>query len=124
MFGAVGGLPRKARIPTKSESTHIGPTSLGVGASRVLDALRDKQIDPGPLLSRVGMEADFSYRGARISAAAEAELIEHAAHLTCDPTFGLRLADRGNSSQWGLPFYIMAASQTVRESIRLLPRYV
>jgi AraC-like DNA-binding protein len=126
MFGTVGGLPQKARVPAANAGAGVTlrPTSLGVGARRVLDALREKQIDPTPLLSRVGLETDLNRGVARISAAAEVRLIEQAAQVTGDPTFGLRLAASGNSSHWGLAFYILAASQTVRESIRLLPRYV
>ena len=94
MAWAVEGLPRKARETPANERAFVtfGPTSLGVGARRVVEALRDKHIDPAPLLFGVGLETVLDCRNARIPAAAEVQLIEQAADVAADPTFGLSLA--------------------------------
>ena len=109
---------------TENRSYGSSPTSLGVAAKRAVAALREKAIDPEPLLARAGLRAaDLDDRATRVSASAEARLIEDAAHSLGDPTFGLHLATQGSSDQWGLVYFLLRAAPTIREAFRLLPRY-
>ncbi len=97
---------------------------MGVGARRAEKALRDRRVDPAPLLAQAGLEeADLGDRDARVPAPAEAKFIESAAEACGDPTFGLDLATRGSSDETGLVSFVLSTTPSLRETVRLLPRY-
>ncbi|RBP03279.1 AraC family transcriptional regulator [Roseiarcus fermentans] len=118
--------PRRAprSIPNAPWRGHACPTTIGLCARQVVASLKEKRIDPAPLLARAGLESmALDSRGARVSAAAEANLIEFAAEAAADPTFGLNLGASESSDQAGLVSLVLSTTSCVRETIRLLPRY-
>ena len=112
-----------ALAPTENAYVISGATSLGVGTRRALAVLREKQVDPGRLLIRAGLEdVNLEDSGVRVPAVAEARFIELSADATDNPTFGLQLASRGRSNQTGLAFHLLAASPCMREALSLAPQ--
>ena len=101
------------------------PAAMGNGARRAVAALVAHDIDPQPLLSRVGLvDAVWADRDALIPAEAEARLIELAAEALCDPLFGLRLAEAADPKETGLVYYLLSAASNVREAVNLTARYI
>jgi AraC-like DNA-binding protein len=122
-FPAVLQSARSASKPTRARGARSA-TSRGVGARRAVQALSDERIDPAPLIANAGLEdVDLGDREARVPATAEAKFIEGAADACGDPTFGLRLATRGGSDEMGLVFFLLSAAPSLREAVRLMPRY-
>jgi AraC-like DNA-binding protein len=99
-------------------------TTTGFPARRAVAALRKHDIDPAPLLQRVGLsEQDLSNQENRISAAAQAKLLEFAAEALHDPALGFHLGAEVNPRELGLPFYVASAAKDLGEAIALLARY-
>ncbi len=100
------------------------PTTTGFPARRAVAALRNHDIDPAPLLQRVGLsEQDLNKHENRISAAAQARLLEFAAEALHDPALGLHIATEVNPRELGLVFYVASAAKDLGEAIALLVRY-
>ena len=100
------------------------PTTTGFPARRAVAALRNHDIDPAPLLQRVGLsEQDLNKPDNRISAAAQARLLEFAAEALHDPALGLHIATEVNPRELGLVFYVASAAKDLGEAIALLVRY-
>ena len=110
------GTERKASI--RSE-----PSTAGVCARRVVAALCERHIEPGPFLVRFGLEnLDLADRRVRVPAAAEARLVEYAAEAIGERAFGLELAVTGRFDQAGVLYYLLGAASTIEETVRLMPR--
>ena len=100
------------------------PTTTGFPARRAVAALRNHDIDPAPLLQRVGLsEQDLDNQENRISSAAQARLLEFAADALHDPSLGFHLATEADPRELGLPFYVASAAKDLGEAIALLVRY-
>src|SRR6516162_6721606 len=82
--------------------TGLLPTATGFAARRAVAALREHGVDPPPLLRRVGLsEQDLDKRRDRISAAAQAMLLELAADALHDRALGFHLAAEANPRRRG-----------------------
>jgi hypothetical protein len=79
------------------------PTATGFAARQAIDALRKRDIEVAPLLRRVGLsEGNLDNRQRRISANAQAKLLECAAEALDDCAFGLHLAQQANLREAGI----------------------
>jgi AraC-like DNA-binding protein len=100
------------------------PTTTGFLARLAVTALRKHNIDPAPLLHRVGLsEQDLNDQENHISSAAQARLLEFAAEALHDPALGLHLATEVDPRELGLVYYIASAAKDLGEAIELLARY-
>jgi hypothetical protein len=100
------------------------PTATGFAARQAIAALRKRNIEVAPLLRRVGLsEGDLDNRQRRISADAQAKLLECAAEALGDSAFGLHLAQQANLREAGLLFYVTSAARTLGETLPLYERY-
>jgi AraC-like DNA-binding protein len=100
------------------------PTTTGFLARVAVAALRKHDIDPVPLLRRVGLsEQDLNEQENLISSAAQAKLLEFAAEALDDPALGFHLATKVNPRELGLVFYIASAAKDLGEALALLARY-
>ena len=91
---------------------------------QAIAALRKRNIEVAPLLRRVGLsEGDLDNRQRRISANAQAKLLECAAEALDDSAFGLHLAQQANLREAGLLFYVTSAARTLGETLPLYERY-
>ena len=76
------------------------------------------------LLQRVGLsEHDLDNRQRRVSANAQAKLLECAAEALDDSAFGLHLAQQAVMREAGLLFYVTSAARTIGETLPLYERY-
>jgi AraC-like DNA-binding protein len=105
--------------------THILlPTATGLAARRTIAALRKRNIDPTPLLRHVGLfEQDLKEPQNRVSAAAQARLLELAADTLHDRALGFHLATETNPRGAGLLFYVASAAKDLGEALELFARY-
>src|SRR5580704_4097768 len=100
------------------------PTATGLAARRAIAALRKRNIDPTPLLRHVGLfEHDLKERQDRVSAVAQARLLELAADALHDRALGFHLATETNPRGAGLLFYVASAAKDLGEAIELFARY-
>jgi AraC-like DNA-binding protein len=100
------------------------PTTTGFPARRAVAALRKHNIDPAPILQRAGLsERELNDQQNRISAAAQARLLEFAAEALHDPALGFHLAAEVDPKELGLLFYIASAAKDLGEAIALFGRY-
>jgi len=100
------------------------PTATGFAARQAIAALGKHNIEVAPLLRRVGLsERDLDNRQRRISANAQAKLLECAAEALGDSAFGLHLAQQANLREAGLLFYVTSAARTIGETLPLYERY-
>ena len=100
------------------------PTATGFAARQAIAVLRKRNIEVAPLLQRVGLsEHDLDNRQRRISANAQAKLLECAAEALGDSAFGLHLAQQANLREAGLLFYVTSAARTIGETLPLYERY-
>jgi hypothetical protein len=98
----------------------ILPTATGFAAEQLIAFLRKQHVAVAPLLRRVGLsELDINNRGNRISAVAQARLLEYAAEALGDSAFGLHAAQQANPREAGLLFYVTSAAETIGETIAL-----
>jgi len=114
----------KERRQAARRPPRLLPTTTGFPARRAVAALRKHDIDPAPLLRRVGLsEQDLNNQENRISSAAQAALLEFAAEALHDSALGFHLATEVNPRELGLPFYVASAAKDLGEAIALLARY-
>ena len=100
------------------------PTVTGFAVKCAIAALERRNIAAGPLLHRAGLpeiELDNSRR--RVTAAAQGEFLEYAAHALNDTAFGLHLAEQANPREAGLLFYVVSAARNLGEALSLFVRY-
>ena len=101
------------------------PTATGFAGRQVLAELRNRGIDPAPLLERLGLsEQGLKEDQIRISAAAQARLLEYAAEALHDPALGFHLATQVNPREVGLLFYVASAAKDLGDAIELFARYL
>ena len=101
------------------------PTATGFAGRHALVALRNHGIDPALLLERLGLtEQGLKEDQIRISAAAQARLIEYAAEALHDPALGFHLATKVNPREVGLLFYVASAAKDLGDAIELFARYL
>jgi AraC-like DNA-binding protein len=100
------------------------PTVTGFAVKCAIATLRQRNVDPGPLLHRAGLsEDDLDHRQRRLSATAQGEFVEYAALALKDPVFGLHLAEQSNPREAGLLFYAVSSAENVGEALTLLMHY-
>ncbi len=100
------------------------PTATGFAAGHAVARLRARDIDPAPLLDRLGLsERDFNKGQIRVSADAQARLLEAAAEALHDRALGLHLAEGVNPREMGLLFYVTSAGKNLGEALALFVRY-
>ena len=117
-------LKRGARTVTMSATRHALPTATGFAVKCAIAALRQRGVDPGPLLHRAGLaEDDLGASPRRVSAAAQGDFLEYVALALNDSLFGLHLAEQSNPREVGLLFYAMSAAENVSEALTLLMHY-
>jgi AraC-like DNA-binding protein len=110
---------------TKGPSSHTLPTVTGFGAKQVIAALEKRDFPVESLLNRAGLsKRNFDGRQHRISAMAEAKLLEYSAEALDDNTFGLHLAEQANPREVGLLFYVGSAGKNLSEALELVERYL
>lgn len=101
------------------------PTATGFAGRHALVALRNHGIDPALLLERLGLtEQGLKEDQIRISAAAQARLLEYAAEALHDPALGFHLATKVNPREVGLLFYVASAAKDLGDAIELFARYL
>jgi hypothetical protein len=111
-------------VTTSEGPPALLPTATGFVARRAVAALLKRDIDPAPLLQRVGLsEEDLNNHQNRFSAAAQARLLEFAAEALHDPAFGFHLATEANPREVGVLFYVASAAKDLGEAIALFARY-
>jgi hypothetical protein len=92
------------------------PTVTGFAAKQVIAALRKRGVTATPLLHRTGLsEHDFAAGGGsaedhRVSAQAQAKLLDYAADALADSAFGLRLAEQSDPRDAGIFFYVASGA--------------
>jgi AraC-like DNA-binding protein len=102
----------------------ILPTATGFAARQTLAVLQKRNIEIAPLLRRAGLsEHDLENRQRRISANAQAKLLECAAEALGDSAFGLHLGQQANLREAGVLFYVTSAARTLGETLPLYERY-
>ena len=100
------------------------PTATGFAGRHALAALRNHGDDPAPMLERLGLsQQGMKEYQIRISAAAQAALLELAAEALHDPVLGLRLAREVSPREVGVLFYVASAAKDLGEAIALFARY-
>lgn len=110
---------------TSGEIPRLLTTATGFAARQAVAALRRHDIDPAPLLERLGLsEEGVNTDQNRISAAAQARLLESAAEALHDSALGLHLAVEANPRGVGLLFYVASAAKDLGEGIALFARYL
>jgi len=108
----------------KDETLSLSPTATGFAAKIVVAALRNRGIDPTPLLERVGLSEQELNRGQdRISAPAQARFLELAAKTVRDPLLGFHLAQKVNPREAGVLFYVASSAKDLGEAMALFARY-
>jgi len=101
------------------------PTATGFAGRQVLAMLRNHDIDPAPLLERLALsEQALKEDQIRISAAAQARLLEYAAEALHDPALGFHLATQVNPREVGLLFYVASAAKDLGDAMELFARYL
>jgi hypothetical protein len=102
------------------------PTVTGFAAKQVIAALRKRGIATAPLLHRAGLwEHEFEAGGGgpddhRVSAEAQAKLLDYAADALGDSAFGLHLAEQSDPRDAGIFFYVASGAENFGEAWRSL----
>ena len=90
----------------------------------VIEDLRRRRIPVDKLLKEVGLKkADLASPEGRIPYAPVIHLIERAAAVVGDPSYGLRLAASRDSHEHGLLGFLALNSPTLRDALINLQRY-
>ena len=93
-------------------------------AAFIVEELRRRGVDPGPLLKEVGLaRADLADPDGRVPYAAVLGLAERAATATGDASFGLRLGFSIDPRDSGLLGFVMLNSPTLLDALDNLRRY-
>jgi Arabinose-binding domain of AraC transcription regulator, N-term len=109
---------------TEETRGELLPGATGFAARQAIALLRKRNVPIAPLLTRAGIsEGDIDNRQARISALAQAKLLEYAAEAVGDSEFGLHLAEQANPREAGLLFYVASAAEHVGDALALTARY-
>lgn len=97
----------------------------GVATRFAIEQLRTAGIDPEPLLAKAGISGRrLAAPSKGISAKNQLRFLEIAAAALDRSDFGFRLAQQGDVREGGVLYYVMAASQDLREALRNLARYL
>ena len=96
-----------------------------LGTKITIDFLRERRIDPEPLLKAAGLDATLTYNAkVRVPFSSQASLFELAAEATNDEFFGLRVAQNSNPLELGALSYISFASATFGDALANFRRYL
>jgi Arabinose-binding domain of AraC transcription regulator, N-term len=102
----------------------ILPTSTGFAARQTLAVLRKRNLNVAPMLHRVGLsERAFDDTESRISANAQAKLLEYAAEELGDSAFGVHLAQQANLRERRIAILRHVRCKTLGEAVPLYARY-
>jgi hypothetical protein len=105
------------------------PTVTGFAAKQAVAALRKHKIAIAPILRRAGLsEGDFEAGDGnrsqrRLSAIAQARVLEYAAEALEDSAFGLLLAEQTDPRDAGILFYVASGGKNISEALTLFARY-
>jgi hypothetical protein len=102
------------------------PTVTGFAARAAIEALRKRGVRIDPLLHRVGLsERDLvgDDNSGRVTAIAQARLLDLAAEATGDSVFGLHLAEQSDARDAGIFFYVASGAENFGEALTLFARY-
>jgi AraC-like DNA-binding protein len=111
------------------ETGLVLPTVTGFAAKQVVAALRKRGVVTAPLLHRAGLSGnDFEAGGGstvdhRVSAEAQAKLLDYAADALADSAFGLHLAEQSDPRDAGIFFYVASGAENFGEALALFARY-
>jgi len=108
---------------TQETTRQVPPTATGFAARQALAAVRKRNITVEPLLRSAGLTERDMDSQRRISAVAQARLLENAAEALGDSAFGLHLAQQTNPREARLLFYVSSAATNVGETVALYARY-
>jgi len=102
-------------------------SAAGFAARQAIAFLQKHNIATTSLLHAVGL-SEHEFAGTmnvehRLSAAAQAKLLEHAAEAMDDSAFGLHLAEQSDPRDVGALFYVASGGKDVSESLTLFARY-
>ena len=103
------------------------PTVTGFAARGVIAALRKRGVTVDPLLHRIGLserEIAGGDNAVRVTAIAQAKLLDLAAEATGDNAFGLHLAEESDPRDAGILFYVASGAENLGEALALFARYV
>jgi AraC-like DNA-binding protein len=109
---------------TEETTRIVLPSATGFAARQAIAVLRKRDVPIASLLNRAGIsERDIDDRQRRIAALAQGKLLEYAAETLKDSEFGLHLAQKANSREAGLLFYVSSAAEDIGEALALAARY-
>jgi hypothetical protein len=104
------------------------PTVMGF-AKQAIVALRKRGVATASLLQRAGLSeqefaaSDGSPVGHRVSAEAQAKLLDYAAEVVGDSAFGLQLAEQSDTRDAGIFFYVASGAENFGDALALFARY-
>jgi hypothetical protein len=102
------------------------PTVTGFAARETIAALRKRGVPVDPLLHLVELsESDLSGddNATRVTAIAQAKLLDLAAEATGDSAFGLHVAEESDPRDAGIFFYVVSGAENFGEALALFARY-
>src|SRR5262245_33009845 len=101
------------------------PDALGVATRLAAERLRAAGIVLEPLLKRAGLSvSQINRRDEFITVASQIKFLESAADALKDSLLGFRLASDADLRQAGLLYYAAAASETLRDALHDIQRYI
>src|SRR5690242_2777538 len=108
----------------RSSSLSSIPSAAGGIARLAYDHLRDKGIDPTPVILSAGLTIEsIEDPTRRIDASAQVRVVELAASEAQDDCFGFHLARDFELGRIGLLYYVMASSERLADALRNGQRY-
>lgn len=100
------------------------PMASGAITREAVKLLREKGLDPGPLLSRAGLSTTaVESSSERIPASRQIKFLNLIAAFIDDELLGMHLAYRFEPREAGLFYFVLASSETLREALRRIDRY-
>jgi AraC-like DNA-binding protein len=105
------------------------PTVTGFAVKQAIAALQKRGVATASLLHRAGLsEHQLAADGGgladhRVSAVAQAKLLDYAAEMVHDSAFGLHLAEQSDPRDAGIFFYVASGAENFGEALALFARY-
>jgi len=113
-----------SQVPNSEQDLDSIPTAQG-GLSRLAIArLKSAGVPVAPLLRRVGLTPEvIGDSEERLSVRSQVALLDEAAIALKDDCLGFTLARDFDPREIGLPYYVMASSQTLGDALKRLAHY-
>lgn len=100
------------------------PTSVGTIARLACALAEEKGADVGGLLKAAGLSRErMNDANARLEVHSQIKFLELVARAVDDDLLGFHLAQRFDLREIGLPYYVLASSETLDEAFRHAARY-